>query len=163
MTHDQFQAWLDRYVEAWKTYDPAKIGALFSEDAEYRYHPQDDPERGRAAIVEDWLANPDDKGTYDAEYHPLAIDPDGTHVANGWSRYYDAPGGEMRDEYMNVYVCRFNASGECTSFTEYWIQNRAMRRKSIDEIVAQAHGRSGRATGLDGPDDPRRRGRGHPP
>lgn len=135
MTHEQLQAWLDRYVEAWKTYDPDKIGALFSEDAEYRYHPQDEPERGRATIVSNWLETRDAQGTYDAEYRPVAIDPDGTHVANGWSRYFETPGGEMRDEYCNVYLMRFNDAGECTVFTEYWIQNREMRQHSIDEIV----------------------------
>ena len=41
----------------------------------------------------------------------------------------------MRDEYWNIYVCRFNEAGECTSFTEYWIQNRQMRKRAIDEIV----------------------------
>jgi ketosteroid isomerase-like protein len=138
MTHDQFQAWLDRYVEAWKTYDPDKIGALFSEDAEYRYHPQDEAERGRATIVSNWLETRDADGTYDGEYHPVAIDPDnGNHVASGWSRYFETPGGAMRDEYSNVYVCSFNDAGECASFTEYWIQNRQMRKNSIEALVAK--------------------------
>ena len=35
----------------------------------------------------------------------------------------------MRDEYWNVYICRFNDAGECTSFIEYWIQSRDMRKK----------------------------------
>ena len=136
MTHNEFQSWLDRYVEAWKTYDPEKIGSLFSEDAEYRYHPSDEPERGRATIVSNWVDQRDEEGTYDAEYHPVAIDPDnGNHVANGWSRYFETPGGAMRDEYFNVYICRFNDAGECTSFTEYWIQNRDMLKKRINEIV----------------------------
>jgi len=39
MDEAAFQRWLDRYVGAWKTYDEGAIGALFSEDAEYRYHP----------------------------------------------------------------------------------------------------------------------------
>ena len=43
----------------------------------------------------------------------------------------------MRDEYWNVYICRFNDAGECTSFTEYWIQSRDMRKKLIDETVAK--------------------------
>jgi hypothetical protein len=145
MTREQFQAWLDRYVEAWKTYDPDKIGALFSADVSYRYHPQDEPEVGRQTLIDNWLATKDDEGTYDAEYHPLAIDPDGTHVANGWSRYYERPGGEMRDEYMNVYVCRFNDAGECTSFIEYWIQNRDMRKRAIDEIVKKRMAEAGQS------------------
>ena len=28
-------AWLNRYIEAWKSYDPQAIGDLFSEDAVY--------------------------------------------------------------------------------------------------------------------------------
>lgn len=135
MTHEQLQDWLNRYVEAWKTYDAASIGALFSTDTEYRYHPQDEPERGRDTIVAGWLENREEPGTYDAEYHPLAIDADGTHVASGWSRHFVAPGGVMRDEYWNIYVCCFNDAGECTRFTEYWIQNRQMRKRAIDEIV----------------------------
>jgi hypothetical protein len=137
MTHDQLQAWLDRYVEAWKTYDPAKIAALFSEDISYRYHPNDEPEVGRDLLVSNWLDTRDEEGTYDAEYHPVAIDPDGTHVANGWSRYYESPGGNMRDEYFNVYLMRFNEAGECSSFIEYWIQSREGRKRTIDDAVAK--------------------------
>ena len=43
----------------------------------------------------------------------------------------------MRDEYFNVYLCRFNDAGECTSFTEYWIQNNEMRKRAIEAIVAK--------------------------
>ena len=43
VTHEDVQAWLDRYVAAWESYDPAEIGELFSEDAEYRYHPANEP------------------------------------------------------------------------------------------------------------------------
>ncbi len=44
MDRQSFQGWLDRYVEAWKSYDEQQIRALFSEDATYRFHPQDEPE-----------------------------------------------------------------------------------------------------------------------
>jgi ketosteroid isomerase-like protein len=66
--------WLAAYVEAWKSYDPEAIGELFSDDVEYRYHPYDEPIRGRAAVVESWLgegdhetaSSRDPEGTYDA-------------------------------------------------------------------------------------------------
>ncbi len=134
MNREQFQDWLDAYVAAWKSYDPEAIGALFSADATYRYHPQDEPVHGRDEIVKSWLDGPDDPGTYDGEYDPLAIDGD-VHVANGASRYYDSPGGELRDAFSNVYVCRFNDAGECTDFTEYWIQDRAFRRRDRAELI----------------------------
>jgi ketosteroid isomerase-like protein len=138
MDRQGFKDWLDRYVDAWKTYDAGKIGALFSDDVQYRYHPQDEPVLGRDAVVRDWLENPDEKGTYDASYEVCAIDGD-VHVATGWSRYLDGPGGEPRDEYNNVYVCRFNDAGECSEFTEYWIQNRRFRRESLARMISE-HG-----------------------
>jgi hypothetical protein len=149
MDRNGFQAWLDRYVEAWKTYDEGTIRSLWSEDATYRYHPQDEPLRGRDAIVANWLENKDDPGTYDAKYGVLAVDGD-TFVANGWSRYLDATTKDMTDEYLNVYVCKFNDAGECTDFNEYWIQNRQMRRQKLDEMVKE-HGGTPPARNPDGP------------
>ena len=37
------QDWLDRYVDAWMSYDPDDISGLFNEDVAYRYHPYDEP------------------------------------------------------------------------------------------------------------------------
>jgi hypothetical protein len=56
MNHDDLQVWLDAYVDTWRSYDPAAIGALFAEDATYAYHPYDEGDevvRGREAIVAD--------------------------------------------------------------------------------------------------------------
>ena len=138
MTLDRaaFQDWLDRYVAAWKSYDPTAIGALFSTGATYRYHPEDEPLTGREAIVADWLDGQDPAGTYDAQYEPLAIDGE-AHVARGWSRYFGAD-GEMRDEYWNIYLVHFDDAGQATSFTEWWIQDRAFARRARETAVARA-------------------------
>ena len=67
MTHDEVQQWLDRYVDAWRSYDADAIGELFSDDASYAYHPYDaEPLRGRAAVVESWLSEPDEPGSWEA-------------------------------------------------------------------------------------------------
>lgn len=125
MDRQRFQDWLDAYVAAWKSYDPGQIGALFSDDCIYRYAPEDDGERGREAIVASWLDERDESGRYDARYEPLAIDGE-VHVARGQSDYLDAD-GNLSDRYWNIFVCRFNAAGECREFTEYWIQARRFR------------------------------------
>jgi ketosteroid isomerase-like protein len=130
-----FQDWLDRYVAAWKSYDPKAIGDLFSEDAEYRYHPQDEPVRGRDAIVASWLDDPDARGRYDAHYEPLAIDGE-NHVAHGWSRYYAEDGKTLEDEYDNIYLVRFDADGRCREFTEWWIQSRRFRKAAEGDAPA---------------------------
>jgi hypothetical protein len=123
MEQAELRRWLDEYVDAWKSYDEAAIGALFSEDASYRYHPWDDAAdtvHGREAIVAAWLGERDDPGSWTAEYHPWAIDGDRA-VAVGVSRYLDADGAVER-EYHNVFLCRFDAEGRCRDFTEVFIR-----------------------------------------
>src|SRR5258706_13283234 len=72
----QVQRWLDAYTDAWLTYDPGAIGALFADDAEYRWHPWDEGgavARGREAIVAAWLENRDAPRTYRGAYRPLRV------------------------------------------------------------------------------------------
>jgi ketosteroid isomerase-like protein len=130
-----FQEWLDRYVAAWKSYDATDIGELFSEDAEYRYHPQDEPVRGREAIVASWLDEKDDPGSFDAHYEPLAIDGE-NHVAQGWSRYFADDGKTLKDDYDNIYLCRFDTEGRCREFTEWWVQSRRFRKEAEGDASA---------------------------
>jgi len=131
-----FQDWLDRYVEAWKSYDPEAIGDLFSADVLYKYHPLDEGTRGRDEVVKDWTDNKDDAGTYDAEYEPAAIDGD-TYVARGHSDYFDA-NGKLRDQYFNVYFIKFDGEGRATEFIEYWIQNRDFKRRDRNDLIRKA-------------------------
>jgi ketosteroid isomerase-like protein len=120
MDKQRVSEWLDAYVDAWRSYDRAKIAGLFAEDAEYRYHPYDDPVRGRDAIVESWLEDPDEPGTYDGRYEPVAVDGD-VAVAVGASTYRNA-GGAVDRIYDNVYVMRFDGDGRCREFTEWYIK-----------------------------------------
>ena len=121
------QAWLDRYVSAWLSYDPAEIGPLFSEDVVYRYHPSDEGTVGREAVVASWLgkgdagtaSSRDAPGTYDAAYRPVAVDHD-VVVATGTARYRGEPGGPVTRVYDNCFVMRFDERGQCREFTEYY-------------------------------------------
>ena len=76
MDRKSLQLWLDKYVEAWRTYYLAHIGELFSEDALYFYSPwdEDNPVRGREAIVADWRKEPDPSGSWEANYVPVAVE-----------------------------------------------------------------------------------------
>lgn len=133
ITHEHVQAWLDAYEHAWETYDADEIAALFTEDAEYRWHPADQPEVGRDAIVEAWL-NPggnasdrDEPGTYLGEYQPYAVDGSRA-VAIGTSTYYsDASRSKIERVYYNNWLLEFGDDGKCRSFTEYWITPRGAK------------------------------------
>jgi len=129
MTRDEVQRWLDRYVEAWRTYDPALIGDLFSADATYCYHPYDEtPLVGRDAIVADWVANPDAPSSWDAHYEPYAIDGDRV-VATGESRYLK-PDGSLRTVFFNVWTLRFDDEGRCREYVEWYMELPKARRGS---------------------------------
>ena len=115
------QAWLDAYVQAWLTYDPVAIGALFADDAVYYYDPYSEPLRGRAAIVASWLENRDAPGTYSAHYAPILISGD-TAVTNGRSAYTQADGVTPKAEFDNVFVLRFDGDGRCVEYREWYMQ-----------------------------------------
>jgi ketosteroid isomerase-like protein len=116
------ERWLHAYVEAWKSYDPKAIGELFSENCAYRYHPADEPLHGREAIVTSWLEDdPDESGTFDASYVPVAVDGD-VAVAVGESTYSKTPGGPVDSTYDNCFMLRFDDEGRCTEFTEWYVK-----------------------------------------
>ncbi|HKT39599.1 MAG TPA: nuclear transport factor 2 family protein [Ktedonobacterales bacterium] len=119
------QRWLDAYSQAWISYDPDEIGALFSEDAEYRYHPWDEGDdvlRGREQIVANWLENRDKPGTYRGEYHPLLVSGDGA-ITVGVSNYYsDETQTTLERAYHNLWVLSFTDDGQCRSYTEWYME-----------------------------------------
>jgi len=120
--HAAVERWLAAYVAAWKSYDREAIAALFADDVTVRYHPYDEPIRGRDAVVESWFGagegapSTDAEGTYDANYHPVAIDGD-LAVAVGVSTYTDPA-----VVYDNCFLVRFDADGRCREFTEWYIE-----------------------------------------
>lgn len=124
MDRNHLQAWLDKYVEAWRTYEPQQIRDLFAEDALYFYSPWDEdrPLRGREAIVADWLKAPDEAGSWEARYAPLAIE-NNVAVAEGRTVYRRADGSVER-QFANIFVIHFDEDGRCTRFTEWYMQPR---------------------------------------
>ena len=131
MDHASVQTWLDRYVEAWKTYDRQTIADLFGAEATYRYHPFDSDDaviRGRDAIVRDWLepdgdsSGRDEPGAYDAHYEPFAVDGRRA-VAVGWSKYWtDDTRSSLERVYDNVFLMEFDDDGRCIDFVEQFMK-----------------------------------------
>jgi hypothetical protein len=123
MDRDGFELWLRRYVDAWRLYDPAAIGDLFSADVRYAFDPFSEAVVGRAALVASWLADPDEPGSWQADYEVLAADG-GTFVAHGRTRYLTDDRSAVDREFANVFVCRFDADGRCREFTEWYMRRR---------------------------------------
>jgi hypothetical protein len=115
LTSKQVQAWLDAYVAAWRSYDRAAIGDLFSEDASYAYYPWEEPLRGRAAIVDSWLGDRDEPDSWEASYAPLLIADDRV-IATGETTYSNGK------RYSNLWVMRFDDDGRCREYVEWFIE-----------------------------------------
>jgi len=125
MDRDAFQQWLDRYIDAWRSNDPASIGDLFSSDAQYFTGPFDDPINGRDAIVKHWLGElRDEPDAWQAEYRPLAVEGD-VAVSIGESRYRDEGATDFDRVYSNIFACRFDSDGRCREFREWFIKRKS--------------------------------------
>jgi len=128
VTPDDVQRWLDRYVEAWQTYDPGRIGDLFSADAEYAFHPWDVPLRGREAIVRSWLepsgpaSQRDEPGTWTASYRPWAVEAQRAVVVGSTTYWSDAAHSRAERTYENVWLVEFDADGRCRAFVEHYMK-----------------------------------------
>jgi uncharacterized protein (TIGR02246 family) len=111
---DAVTMWVDGYVRAWNSNDPAEIGALFTEDAKYWTAPFRQPHRGRDAIVAWWLENRDEPGETTFTWHPLVV-TDEVAVITGTTTYPE-------QTYSNLWVIRL-AGRECHEFTEWWMEH----------------------------------------
>jgi hypothetical protein len=115
MTHlSAVTDWLERYVRAWNTNDPADIAGLFTPDATYRGAPYAPGLRGTGAIVDDWLARQDQPGETTFTWRPVAL-TDEVAVIEGTTAY-------PTQIFRNLWVIRLDAGGRCREFTEWWMQ-----------------------------------------
>ena len=115
MTRADVQAWLDGYVAAWRSYDRASIESLFSEDAEYRYHPYDEPLVGASAIADNWLSSQDAPGSWSASYQTHLVEGNKA-TATGTTTYED---GRI---FWNMWELEFTPDGRCRRFVEWFMR-----------------------------------------
>jgi hypothetical protein len=111
--------WVQRYVKAWDSNDPAEIGGLFAEDAEYYTAPFRTPWRGREEIVREWLGRKDDPGTWSFRYEIQGVDGD-TGFVRGWTTYTGANDPDP-GPYSNLWQIRLAPDGSCSLFVEWWM------------------------------------------
>lgn len=107
--------WVSGYVRAWESNDPRDIGALFTDDAQYRTAPDAPPRRGREAIIAGWLEDRDDPGTWAFDWRILHEEP-GIAFIEGRTDY-----PSRADDYINLWVIRFAGDGRATEFTEWYM------------------------------------------
>jgi uncharacterized protein (TIGR02246 family) len=120
MDMTELQRWIDAYVKAWETYDPAAISALFAEDALYYPDPLREPWQGREEIVRQWTEEPDAPGSWRTHYRAVATTGT-TGVVRGHTTYLKDD-GSIDKEYANVYLIEFDDQGRATEFVEFFMR-----------------------------------------
>ena len=129
LTRDDFASWLDRYIEAWRSGAADEIGDLFSEDVTYSQTGGQSVIEGRDAVVRDWLeASYEPELDWEAAYEPLAIEGQ-ICVGVGSTRYYREEG---REDFSNVFVCRFDDEGRCSELREWWMRAPSPVERLVD-------------------------------
>jgi uncharacterized protein (TIGR02246 family) len=112
---DDVQAWVERYVVAWRSNDPDDIAALFTDDATYSTGPFDEIVSGRDAIVQSWIKNKDEPGTWNFDFQVLAI-ADDLGIVTGRTDY-SAP----ERHYANLWLIRLDDDGRARAYAEWWM------------------------------------------
>ena len=113
-TTDRIDDWVRRYVAAWTSNEPEAIAALFAPDAEYRYHPWDEPVVGVPAIIASWLDGRDDPGEWSFDWWTVAVDGD-RGIVEGRTVYLAG------QTYRNLWVLDLTDEGRATRFTEWYM------------------------------------------
>ena len=120
MDREAFTRWIEAYIAAARTDDPAQIEALFTEDALYFDGAFAEPYRGHDEIVSKWVAQSDTGYEFEVDHKVVAVDGS-LGVAEIEYRYI-APQART---YRNVWLIELDGEGRARSFKDYWIEEPA--------------------------------------
>ena len=113
---ERLDEWMDGYVLAWSTNDADQIRQLFTADAVYDPQTAAGERNGIDEIVAWWEDIGDDEDNWDFEWRPL-VETDDVAIVTGKTRYVEPP-----MSYRNLFVIRFDDTGRCYDFTEWYIE-----------------------------------------
>ncbi len=109
--------WLDGYIKAWETKADDDVRAIFTDDAEYWFRPNDEePVRGIDAILESWKEPEPGVPVHDLA---VLIENDELGIVKGTVDY---PGDER---YTNLWEVWFAPDGRAVRFVEWYMTPRA--------------------------------------
>lgn len=110
--------WVEGYARAWRSTDADDVRALFADDGEYWFRPNDaEPVRGIDAIVEMWIA--EEEPSVPTFAFEVLVEDERVGVATGHVEY---PGHET---YANLWEIHFAPDGRARRFVEWFMTPRA--------------------------------------
>lgn len=115
VARSQVTKWIADYERAWRTPGTESLRDLFANDASYQQAPYDAPISGLIDIASMWdeeREGSDEVFTMTSEV--VAVEGD-TAVVRVRVEYGD-PAGQ---EYLDLWILRFDADGRCAAFEEW--------------------------------------------
>ncbi len=110
---DHVTRWIDGYIRAWNSNDPADIGACSPRMRTTAPH-RSASRGGAQQIVEGWLDRKDEPGEATFNWE-LVLNTDDLAIVQGTTRYPD-------ETFSNLWLIRLDAEGRCREFTEWWME-----------------------------------------
>jgi len=114
----QFDHWLTEYGQAWEARDAARFCALFTGDAPYHWTPLDPPLGGRPAIAAAFTDAVATQRNIGFTHEVLALR--GMTGICHWQCSFDREGSPNRVLLDGIFVVRFDDTGRCSDFREWW-------------------------------------------
>lgn len=108
--------WLEGYRQAWESRDPDAAAALFTADAPYREQPYQEPFAGAAGVRAYWTDVTATQDDVRFRYGTPIVAGDRT-VVEWWVTMTN---GGADVTLAGVFLLRFDESGLCSDFNEYW-------------------------------------------
>jgi limonene-1,2-epoxide hydrolase len=130
LTHGDAEDLLEAYKRAWERRDPDLAVELFSEDAEYREDPFEEPMRGSNAIRAYWneAAAAQDHVEFDAERIWIVE----RTVLASWHAAYTRRSDAQRVRLRGFMTLEVDDAGKVWRFREWWHR----REVGIDRTLA---------------------------
>ena len=115
----QLSEWLRRYFIAWQSNNAEDVSALFAEEAIYYYGPFKQPARGRDAIVENWVSNPEEQTKVIYDFKVLAVE--GNLGVVHWNvKFKPETINKKQIELDGILVLKFNSAIQCIEHREWY-------------------------------------------
>jgi ketosteroid isomerase-like protein len=121
MDREHVRDWVERYIVAWESDDPADVADLFTEDARYLTGPFDEAWEGRDAIVREWVARGDSGTEFGFAFDVMAVAGD-LGIVTAETVYPD-------HTYRNIWFVRLTDDGRASEFSEWWVESPETRKK----------------------------------
>lgn len=115
MGYSEVQAWIDKYVSAWRSPGTAKLADLFTDDITYSPSPWKKPLHGLEEIKPFWeQARSGPEEVFDLGSEIVAIEGQTAVVRIAVEYANDKP-----SQWRDLWIIKLDDTGRCSSFEEW--------------------------------------------